>query len=434
MFAQFADLIAPSKKADQKKKDEPPSAPLPNPSVAKEAPSNNDTSLANEQPTVPPPSIATPTTPSVATVSSGWSNRQQFRPVHRQRPQNQVRAKPAFVIPAGATVVSTTTIDKPPASVHSQPTPASGTSSVKPSPAHLPAKDSLLPSTKSYMKQDPPKSRKKNKAKQEGPPPIDLYEDYDPLKPTDYEQYKEEMAILRHSKRRNSDSSSSSRSPSPDRQRNHSFAPSYEHSDSATSPHRTIPAPAPSAFTQVNLQETGDEAYQRRLLLSQQRQAQDAQQAMIPASQESAAWKMMNKYGWQAGQGLGKTEEGIQSALAVEARGDGSGVIMPQKRASTVMLLTNMVVPDDVDDALQQETAEECARFGEVERCIVYQVPAHIPVPEDQSVRIFVKFANGSSLQQALRGLHGRYFGGRIVSAVAYDPDRFDALDLDPSN
>ena len=33
-----------------------------------------------------------------------------------------------------------------------------------------------------------------------------------------------------------------------------------------------------------------------------------------------------------------------------------------------------MVGPGDVDEDLQPEVAEECAKYGEVERCLIYEV------------------------------------------------------------
>ena len=38
------------------------------------------------------------------------------------------------------------------------------------------------------------------------------------------------------------------------------------------------------------------------------------------------------------------------------------------------LLLQNMVGPGEVDDDLQPETAEECAKYGEVVKVIVYEV------------------------------------------------------------
>ena len=33
-----------------------------------------------------------------------------------------------------------------------------------------------------------------------------------------------------------------------------------------------------------------------------------------------------------------------------------------------------MVGPGEVDDTLEQETAEECTKFGKVERCVIHEV------------------------------------------------------------
>lgn len=53
-------------------------------------------------------------------------------------------------------------------------------------------------------------------------------------------------------------------------------------------------------------------------------------------------------------------------------------------------------------------------------------------VPDDQAVRIFVKFSSAESAQAALNDLNGRFFGGRVVMARFYDAARFDRLDLAP--
>lgn len=44
------------------------------------------------------------------------------------------------------------------------------------------------------------------------------------------------------------------------------------------------------------------------------------------------------------------------------------------KPMSSVVLLTNMVGPGEVDEDLQTETADECAKFGKVERCLIFEV------------------------------------------------------------
>lgn len=33
-----------------------------------------------------------------------------------------------------------------------------------------------------------------------------------------------------------------------------------------------------------------------------------------------------------------------------------------------------MVSPSDIDDELEEETKEECSKYGEVNKCVIYQV------------------------------------------------------------
>lgn len=103
-----------------------------------------------------------------------------------------------------------------------------------------------------------------------------------------------------------------------------------------------------------------------------------------------------------------------------------------QEMPSQVILLTNMVGPGEVDDMLQEETAEECSKYGKVERCLIFEVPRG-RISDDRAVRIFVQFSSTDSARNAIQDLHGRFFGGRIVSATYFDTKRFERLDLGPS-
>lgn len=98
---------------------------------------------------------------------------------------------------------------------------------------------------------------------------------------------------------------------------------------------------------------------------------------------------------------------------------------------SSVILLTNMVGPGEVDDTLQEETAGECAKYGEVVRCLIFEVQNGKVLPEE-AVRIFVKFGSIASAERALRDLDGRFFGGRQVHGHFFDERRFDLLQLAP--
>lgn len=158
------------------------------------------------------------------------------------------------------------------------------------------------------------------------------------------------------------------------------------------------------------------------------------------------ASQIMAKYGWKDGQGLGKQEQGINTCLQVEKTSKRGGKIINKdkeakaqsieqdslvstmKNPSKVVLLRNMVGPGEVDDDLQPETAEECAKYGEVAKVIIYEIPEG--VAEDEAVRIFVEFQRVESAIKAVVDLNGRYFGGRTVKATFYNLDRFRRYDL----
>ena len=61
-----------------------------------------------------------------------------------------------------------------------------------------------------------------------------------------------------------------------------------------------------------------------------------------------------------------------------------------------VMVLRNMVGPEDLDEDLEQEITEECAKFGIVNRVIIYQERQGEEEDADIIVKIFVVFAHES--------------------------------------
>ncbi|CAB4001767.1 Splicing factor 45 [Paramuricea clavata] len=157
------------------------------------------------------------------------------------------------------------------------------------------------------------------------------------------------------------------------------------------------------------------------------------------------ASNIMAKYGWKDGQGLGKQEQGINQCLQVEKTSKRGGKIINQekelsqlqeneslvgkmKNPSKVILLRNMVGPGEVDDELEPETAEECSKYGEVQKVVIYEIPEG--VADDEAVRIFVEFKKMDSAIKAIIDLNGRYFGGRTVKAGFYNLDKFRRYDL----
>ncbi|KAK3908472.1 Poly(U)-binding-splicing factor half pint [Frankliniella fusca] len=102
-----------------------------------------------------------------------------------------------------------------------------------------------------------------------------------------------------------------------------------------------------------------------------------------------------------------------------------------RKVESRVVILRNMVEPQDVDETLQEEIQDECSKYGMVERVIIYNERQSEDEDDDAEVivKIFVEFSQMSEAEGARDGLNGRFFGGRKVIAALYDQDLFDHND-----
>lgn len=182
-----------------------------------------------------------------------------------------------------------------------------------------------------------------------------------------------------------------------------------------------------------------------------------------PTPISAVAAKIMAKYGFKEGQGLGKQEQGIASALQVERVSKKCGrIIQPgleppsqsaikpeliptaslstnmetststndvniteiMKKPSKVVLLRNMVGPGEVDEELEPEVREECnSKYGEVINVIIRELS---DVADEEAVRIFVEFKRMESAIKAVVDLNGRFFGGRTVKAIFYDWETFN--------
>ncbi|XP_064603258.1 poly(U)-binding-splicing factor PUF60-like isoform X2 [Liolophura sinensis] len=101
-----------------------------------------------------------------------------------------------------------------------------------------------------------------------------------------------------------------------------------------------------------------------------------------------------------------------------------------RKSDNRVLVLRNMVGPEDLDDDLESEVTDECGKYGSVNKVIIYQEKQSEEEDAEVIVKIFVEFTSQKEVELAIKHLNGRFFGGRIVRAEKYDPDLYEANDL----
>lgn len=188
----------------------------------------------------------------------------------------------------------------------------------------------------------------------------------------------------------------------------------------------------------------------------------DQQEEDVPRSsrpgQAKFAERLMSKYGWSKGQGLGKEGTGVTTALyaKVDKRkkksdSEGGGFVTPAamgrilggsrskagKEAeegkfgamSEVVRLEGMLKGMDMqvelsreDGNIMQEIGEECGdKYGNVERVYIHQ-----DTDSDAGAYVFVHFTQPLSALRAVNALEGRVFNGNEIRARFWPRQKFD--------
>ncbi|KAI0405982.1 hypothetical protein F4802DRAFT_560194 [Xylaria palmicola] len=170
--------------------------------------------------------------------------------------------------------------------------------------------------------------------------------------------------------------------------------------------------------------------------------------------QKGFAARLMSKYGWSKGQGLGAEGGGIIQPLRVQVEkrkkksdAEGGGWAEPGNRGkiiasktgaggsssttesagkfgamSNIIVLRNMLdgmedLQAEMESGLGQEIGEECGdKYGRVERLYI----------DIEGRRVFIKFTDQVSALRAVNALDGRIFAGNAIVPQYYDPDKFD--------
>ncbi|OJD12285.1 hypothetical protein AJ78_07097 [Emergomyces pasteurianus Ep9510] len=207
------------------------------------------------------------------------------------------------------------------------------------------------------------------------------------------------------------------------------------------------PAPEEIPATEAELEET----------LAKEEDTKQEPDGEAPRSlrpgQKGFAERLLSKYGWTKGSGLGASGEGIVKPLQVKLEkqkkkpdSEGGGFATPAGRAkiiggsqkksedgkfgrmSEVVVLHGMVDGMDLDAELEggeggglmQEIGEECAeKYGRVERVFIDR-------NSTGKIPVFVKFTSQLSALRAVNALEGRIFSGNTITARFFDVDKFE--------
>ncbi|KAH0435872.1 G-patch domain-containing protein [Colletotrichum camelliae] len=335
---------------------------------------------------------------------------------------------------------------------------------------------------------------------------------YDPSKPTNVEEYLRsderirevqewKRLLYRHRRGRSVSDDSDEEDVRP---ATNQFAPPAEYSFVPPPPASPPPPPATSAAAPPPDDATGDDAYARRLALSSSNpppppppadgeatisrapvrytrepsrsasasppptlglgassntaasaaaadeDADDAPRSNRPG-QAGFAQRLMSKYGWTKGSGLGVDEGGIVNPLRVQVEkrkkksdAEGGGWADPANRAkilggkrkdaegegggkfggpmSEVIVLQHMLdnmedLQGEIANGLGQEIGEECGeKYGRVERLYI----------DVENRQVFIRFTDQVSALRAVNELDGRIFNGNTVIPKFYDTAKFE--------
>ncbi|KAJ5635284.1 G-patch DNA repair protein [Penicillium longicatenatum] len=162
--------------------------------------------------------------------------------------------------------------------------------------------------------------------------------------------------------------------------------------------------------------------------------AQDAPRSLRPG-QKGFAERLLSKYGWTKGSGLGATGSGIAKPLQVKVEKRRGTIIGGKKKGgedtgkfgpmSEVIILRGMLDGMDLEAELEsgelmQEIGEECnEKYGSVERVYIAR-DAGTPIP------VFVKFTSPLSALRAVNALEERIFNGNAITARFFNTEKFE--------
>lgn len=125
---------------------------------------------------------------------------------------------------------------------------------------------------------------------------------------------------------------------------------------------------------------------------------------------------------------LGAKHTNVNANAAVQVQVPGLDLNAGGITASEVLVLINMVTPDELGDeeeyeAILEDVTEECNKYGKV---VSIEIPRPIEgVDVPGCGKVFVEFASVSDCIKAQQNLTGRKFANRVVVTSYYDLDKY---------
>lgn len=189
--------------------------------------------------------------------------------------------------------------------------------------------------------------------------------------------------------------------------------------------------------------------------------APDAPKSNRPG-QVGFAERLMSKYGWSKGSGLGVDGSGIINPLAVKVEkrsksiksdpmrrfgggGSGSAKIVggnvsqetrERQEAESLGKMSRVVVLQGMLDGMTEEELEAELREGELQQDIggecgeKYGRVERLHVQMEGERQVWIKFTEAISALRAVNALQGRIFNGNPIKAKFFDEDKFEQRDL----
>ncbi|KAI9577068.1 hypothetical protein GQX74_011148 [Glossina fuscipes] len=279
----------------------------------------------------------------------------------------------------------------------------------------------------------------------------DFVDEYDPLWPNEYEKLKDKQQSAKEKDRSRRDDRGSSKRSSRSRNTHNSPPVKFSGFGQRISEEERYSPPAPGSVASKGGVAIAPPASLQEISIAND-SGDSSSNVTIPYSASSVAAKIMAKYGFKDGQGLGKQEQGMSMALQVEKTSKRGGRIIHERdvflppppaavsvSAGSATPQANMATTESTntepsiteimkDPNLEPEVKDECnTKYGEVANVIIHE--AFGTAPED-AVKIFVEFKRIESAIKAVVDLNGRFFGGRQVRAGFYNYDKFKNFQL----